>query len=129
MLDLSQFASQNFHFASEDLEIKSNTPQVSRIQRDYPEQHEKGVAEGGAAEPQQTCKLCDTECVALCMSGGTGRDEHCGRSVHSNEARSVQSDSQLNYDALCIAHQLPLPPPISCDKVNLTQWCDTMMRN
>lgn len=31
VLDLSQYASQNFHFVSEDLEIKSNTPQVSEI--------------------------------------------------------------------------------------------------
>lgn len=44
VLDLSQFASQNFHFASEDLEIKSNTPQVSQIQQNYPEQHKKGAA-------------------------------------------------------------------------------------
>lgn len=33
VLDLSQNASQNFRFVSEDLEIKSNTPQVSQIQK------------------------------------------------------------------------------------------------
>ncbi len=35
MLDLSQFASQNFHFVSEDLKIKSNTPQVRKTQEHY----------------------------------------------------------------------------------------------
>lgn len=44
VLDLSQFSSQNFHFVSEDLEIKSNTPQVSQIQENYPQQHKKGAA-------------------------------------------------------------------------------------
>lgn len=41
MLDLSRFASQNFHFVSEDLEIKSNTPQVGKVQEATPTQHKR----------------------------------------------------------------------------------------
>lgn len=60
MLDLSQIASQNFRFVSEDLEIKSNTPQVSQIQKKkYPQQqHRKVQLKGEAVEQEQTYKLC-----------------------------------------------------------------------
>lgn len=57
MLDLSQFASQNSHFVSEDLEIKSNTPQVSEVQENYFKTallQKKGAAEGKAVAEQQT---------------------------------------------------------------------------
>lgn len=54
VLDLSQF----FHFASEDLEIKSNTPQVNKIQVN---ESRRALKEklfwgglGGAAEQKQT---------------------------------------------------------------------------
>lgn len=42
VLDLSRFASRNFRFVSEDLEIKSNTPQVGEVQEATPARHKKG---------------------------------------------------------------------------------------
>lgn len=56
VLDLSRFASRNFRFVSEDLEIKSNTPQVGEVQEATPTRHKKGGAEGKAVEGQQTAK-------------------------------------------------------------------------
>lgn len=41
MLDLSRFASRNFRFVSEDLKIKSNTPQVGKVQEATPTQHKR----------------------------------------------------------------------------------------
>lgn len=56
MLDLSQFASQNFRFVSEDLEIKSNTPQVGEVQEATLTQHKRVELRGKAVERQQTSK-------------------------------------------------------------------------
>lgn len=56
VLDLSRSASQNFRFVSEDLEIKSNTPQVGKIQEAAPTQHIRVEAQGKAGERRQTSK-------------------------------------------------------------------------
>lgn len=81
VLDLSQFASQNFHFVSEDLKIKSNTPQRSEIQDNYKNSTKKGAAHGKAAEEKQTSKPDDTGCVAMCMSCDTNQSENCAGTI------------------------------------------------
>lgn len=103
MLDLSQFASQIFHFVSEDLEIKSNTPQVSEIQGNCfkialfakEQTNKKSAAQGKAVAKEQTCTLCDTGCVAMCMPCDMSRTEECDSAgIYCLEAKS---DDELNH--------------------------------
>lgn len=67
VLDLSRFASQNFRFVSEDLEIKSNTPQVGKTQEAAPTQRIRVELRGKQVDDSKRlnlwyrmCMSCDT---------------------------------------------------------------------
>lgn len=68
VLDLSQYESQNVHFVSEDLEIKSNTPQVSKNTRtlfDTTLLQKKRISWGNSRSrtPNINYVLCVASCV------------------------------------------------------------------
>ena len=109
MLELSQFESQNFHFVSEDLEIKSNTPQVSKIQENYFETTFLQRKKEQLREKQwqnSKHKLCETRCVGMCKPCVVSRTEDCDSvgTVYCLQATSVCDLTTNSTTELCSPH-------------------------
>ena len=103
VLDLSQFSSQYFHSVSEDLKIKSNTPQVSEdtVQLLHCKTalcKEKVQQRGEAVAEQQTCKLRDVRNHVRNHVHAVWREQNwrLRRTVCDLEDESVRSENKLH---------------------------------
>lgn len=135
VLDLSQFASQIFHFVSEDLEIKSNTPQVSEIQGNC-------FKIALFAKEQTNKKKCSSG-----KSSGKGANmytmwyrmcSHVHAVWHEQNWRVWQCRDLLPGGQIWwrtqplsfVCHtSVTFPTWIHMTKANATLWCDAVMRN